>query len=136
MGVLRRNRVRIAGAWVCLLAALAIYAPLGAAAWLAHGMACCTGDHCPIKQHHHQKKQAAHHSDMDCGDDMGEMINCSMACCDDSEKPVTTAVAFVLPELQDVNSSEAIVGAIEADQEIAIFRTVVPLSPPPQVAAL
>jgi len=136
MGVLRRNRVRIAGAWVCLLAALAIYAPLGAAAWLAHGMACCTGDHCPIKQHHHQKKQAAHHSDMDCGHDMGEMINCSMACCDDSEKPVTAAVAFVLPELQDVNSSEAIVGAIEADQEMAIFRTVVPLSPPPQVAAL
>ena len=136
MGVPRQNRVRIAGACVCLLAALALYAPLGAAAWLAHGMACCTGDHCPIKQHHHQKKQAAPRSDMDCGHDMGEMMQCSMACCDDSEKPVTTAVGFVLPDLQLINSSESIVGEVEADHEIAIFRSILPLSPPPQIVAL
>lgn len=136
MGVLSQNRVRMAGAWICLLASLALYAPLGAAAWLAHGMACCTGDHCPIKEHHHQKKQAAPRSEMDCGHDMGEMMSCSMACCDDSEKPVTTAVAFVLPDLQVVKSSEPIVSAIETDHEVAIFRSVVPLSPPPQVAAL
>jgi hypothetical protein len=59
-----------------------------------------------------------------------------MACCDDSEKPVTTAVGFVLPDLQLINSSESIVGEVEADHEIAIFRSILPLSPPPQIVAL
>lgn len=134
MGVLEPNRTRIAAAWVCLLAAIALYAPLGAAAWSAYGMACCTGDHCPIK-HHHQKKQAAPHPDMDCGHDMGEVINCSMECCDSSEKPVATAIAFVLPDLQVEHRSDGVVGAIEAKPVAAIFRSVIPPSPPPQLQA-
>jgi hypothetical protein len=135
MGVLKPNRARITVAWVCLLAAVALYAPLGAAAWSAYGIACCTGDRCPIKAHHHQKKQAAPHSDMDCGHNMGEMMNCSMACCDSSEKPLVTAVAFVLPDLQVENSSDAVVGVTEVKQVVAIARCVAPLSPPPQVSA-
>lgn len=136
MGVWKPNRARIVAAWVCLLAAVALYAPLGAAAWSAYGMACCAGDHCPIKaHHHHQKKQAAPHSDTDCGHDVGEMMNCSMACCDSWEKPLATAVAFLLPDLQVENSADAVVGVTEVKPVVAIFRSVAPLSPPPQVQA-
>ena len=134
MGVARQNCARTLVGWVCLLAALALYAPLGAAALLAHGMACCTGDHCPIKQHHHPKKQAPQHTDMACGHDLSEAMNCSMACCDDSEKPLVTAVAFVLPGAPGVSSSSPLVEFIEIQQEVAIFRSVAPLSPPPQIS--
>jgi hypothetical protein len=135
MSVSRPSRVRIAAAWVCLLATLALYAPLGAAAWWARGMACCTGDHCPIKQHHHQKKQATPHADTDCGHDAGEMMNCSMECCDSSEKPLATAVAFLLPALQAEHRSNTVIAVTEMKPVVAIFRCVVPLSPPPQLNA-
>src|SRR5689334_23272133 len=95
----QQQRKRIVTAWVCLIAAMALYAPLAGAAWSAHAMSCCTGDYCPIAQHHHQKKQASPHSAMDCGHEMGEMMSCSMSCCDSSEKPLVTALAFVLPDL-------------------------------------
>jgi len=52
----------------------------------------------PIAQHHHQKKQAAPHSEMDCGHDMAQMMDCAMSCCQTSENPLVTAVAFVLPD--------------------------------------
>src|SRR5260370_34398039 len=91
-----QDRKRVLGAWVCLLAAVALYAPLAGAAWSVHLMACCTGDHCPIAQHHHQKKQASPHSDMDCGDDIRQMMDFSVSCWQRSEEPLGTAVALVL----------------------------------------
>jgi hypothetical protein len=98
-------------------------------------MSCCTGDYCPIASHHHQKKQASPHSDMDCGHDTGasEMTNCSMSCCQASEKPLVTAVAFVLP---DVTSSAAIAvtGAADALHALEIARSLKPVSPPPRFA--
>src|SRR5579864_712482 len=102
-----RDRVRIVAAWVCLFAAVGLYAPLAGGAWSAHSMACCTGDHCPIAQHHHQKKQASPPAEMDCGHDLGvgEGMNCSMSCCQSSENPLVTAVAFVLPDLSFASAS-------------------------------
>jgi hypothetical protein len=94
-----QQRKRIVAAWVCLFAAVALYAPIAGAAWSAHAMSCCTGEYCPIAQHHHQKKHPVPHSDMDCGHDMGEMMDCSISCGENSEKPLVTAVAFVLPDL-------------------------------------
>jgi hypothetical protein len=119
---------------VCLLAAVALYVPLAGAAWSVHAMACCTSDHCPIAQHHHQKKQTAPHSDMDCGHDMAEGIECSMSCCQDSEKPLVTAVAFLLPHMASAFAPTAVVPAAEAAHAVAIPRAVKPLSPPPRFA--
>jgi hypothetical protein len=135
MGVTKQNRARTLAGWLCLLAAVALYAPLGAAAFLAHGMACCSGDHCPIKQHHHPKKQTAQHGEMDCGHDLG-IMSCSMACCDNSEKPVVTPVAFVVPDAQAAIQPDLMVQFVDSEEEAAIFRSVVPLSPPPQPSAL
>jgi len=127
-----QGRKKVLAAWACLLAAVALYAPLAGAAWSVHAMACCTGDHCPIAQHHHQKKQASPHSDMDCGHDMGEMMDCSMSCCQDSEKPLVTAVAFVLPRLASAFAPAPVVPAVETVQAVAIPQPVKPLSPPPR----
>jgi hypothetical protein len=122
------------GAWICLFAAVFLYAPLAAASWSAHAMSCCTGDHCPIAHHHHSKKQAARHGEMDCGHDMGEMMNCSMSCCQSSEMPLVTAVAFVLPDSSSTLAPAAVVPAVETAHAIAIPRSVEPLSPPPRFA--
>ena len=125
---------KVLAAWACLLAAVALYAPLAGAAWSAHSMACCTGDHCPIAQHHHQKKQVSLRSDMDCGHDIGEMMDCSMSCCQYSEKPLVTAVAFVLPHPVSAAAPASVVSAVKAAHAVAIPRTAKPLSPPPRLA--
>jgi hypothetical protein len=126
---------RIFAAWTCLFAAAFLYAPLVAAAWSAHAMACCTGDHCPIARHHHgQKAPAPQHSHMDCEHDMGEMMECSMSCCQSSENPVVTAVAFVLPHLASSSAHASVVSTVATAQVVAIPRPVKPLSPPPRFA--
>ena len=134
------ERKRIVAAWVCLFAAVALYAPLAGGAWLAHAMACCAGDHCPIAEHHHhhQEKQASSHGEMDCGHDTGadEMMNCSMSCCQTSEKPLVTAVAFILPGLVLTSSSVSVAGVAESAQAPEIPRSTRPLSPPPRLAHL
>jgi hypothetical protein len=129
-----QQRKRIVAAWVCLFAAMALYAPLAGAAWSAHAMNCCTGDYCPIAQHHHQKKQASPHSDMDCGHDMGEMMNCSVSCCQGSEKPLVTAVAFVLPGLAFTASPITVTGAADALRSREIPRPLEPVFLPPRFA--
>jgi hypothetical protein len=116
-----------------LFAAVALYAPLAGATWSAHAMSCCTGDYCPIAQHHHQKKQPSPHSDMDCGHDMGEMMNCSMSCCESSDKPLVTAVAFVLPDLTPAIAPASVVSAVEYAHAVGISQFAKPLSPPPRL---
>jgi hypothetical protein len=128
------QRKRIVAAWVCLFAAVALYAPIAGAAWSAHAMSCCTKDYCSIAQHHHQKKHASPHSDMDCGHNMGEMMDCSMSCCENSEKPLVTAVAFVLPNVALTAAPIAVTGAGETLQPLEIPRSLKPLSPPPRFA--
>jgi hypothetical protein len=130
----KQERKGIVAAWMCLFAALSLYAPLAGAAWSAHAMSCCNGDFCPIAQHHHQKKQASAHSDVDCGHDMGERMNCSMSCCQGDEKPLVTAVAFVLPDAAFVSTHAAVTGPAEALHTLPIPRALKPLSPPPRSA--
>jgi hypothetical protein len=130
-----QERRRVVAAWLCLFAAVVLYAPLTAAAWSAHAMSCCTGDHCPIAEHHHhQKKQAAPHSDMDCEHDMGEMMNCSMSCCQGSDQPLVTAVAFVLPNPALALVPAPATSASENLQAVEIPRSLKPPSPPPRFA--
>jgi hypothetical protein len=98
-------------------------------------MACCTGDHCPIPQHHHrQKAPAPQHSHMDCEHDMSEMMNCSMSCCQSSEKRLVTALTFVLPHLVSAFAPASVVPAAETARSVAIPRSVEPASPPPRFA--
>lgn len=131
---LRTDRGRILGAWVCVLAAVFLYAPLAAATWSAHAMACCTGDSCPIAEHHHrQKAPGPQHSHMDCEHDAGEMMNCSMACCQRSEQPLVTAVAFVLPHLVSANAPASVVSLAESARVVATPQPAKPLSPPPRL---
>jgi hypothetical protein len=131
---LRTDRGRIVGAWVCLFAAVFLYAPLAAATWSAHAMACCTGDYCPIAAHHHrQKAPATQHSHMDCERNAGEMMNCSMSCCPSSEKPLVTAVAFVLPHMASVIAPASGVSAAGNLHVVAIPQSAEPLSPPPRL---
>jgi hypothetical protein len=127
-----QQRKRIVAAWVCLFAAMALYAPLAGAAWSAHAMSCCAGDYCPVAAHHHQKKQASPNSDIDCGDMGGAMMNCSMSCCQGSEKPLVTAVAFVLPDVGVTSAPRAVTRAADALQSLEIPRSLKPVSPPPR----
>ena len=134
MNASSKDRKKIAAACICLFAAMALYAPLAGAAWSAHAMACCNGDSCPIAQHHHQKKQAAPHSEMDCGHDMGEMMDCSMSCCRGSENPLVTSIAFVLPHVSSASANIAVTGAAGSLQALEIPRSLKPVSPPPRLA--
>jgi len=118
-----------------MLTAVFLYAPLVAASWSAHTMACCTADHCPITAHHHHAKTPApQNSRMDCEHDMSEMMNCSMSCCQNPEQPLVTAVAFVLPDLAFASVPVSVANASENLQSIEILRSAKPLPPPPRFA--
>jgi len=100
-------------------------------------MSCCTAEYCPIAaHHHHHKKQTSPHSDMDCGHetDLSEMMNCSMSCCQGSEQPLVTAVAFVMPDVPFASTPAAVIGAAATFQSLEIPRSLTPLSPPPRFA--
>jgi heme A synthase len=90
-----QKRLRVSFAWTCLLAAVLLFAPLAGAAWSAHAAACCTGDHCPIPEHHHRSKAAR--QDSNCEHQAGGMMACSMNCCQTVEHPLLASLAFVLP---------------------------------------
>jgi hypothetical protein len=134
-----QDRRRIFAAWVCLLTALLLYGPLAAAAWSSHVMACCTNNHCDIPRHHHNKPQELPASDaagaMDCAHDMSGMTACSMSCCQDPDRPVVTAVVFVLPHPAFALGAMPVTRANDARRSIEIPRAIEPLSPPPRLAA-
>jgi hypothetical protein len=129
-----QNRGRAFGAWVCLLTAIFLYAPLAGAAWSARSMACCTGDRCDIPQHHHRHQAAD--NQIDCGHDTTGMIACSMSCCQNTDTPVVTAVAFVLPRPAGVAQTARITRTIENAHASEIPRSIRPASPPPRFAHL
>ena len=93
-------------------------------------MACCTEDHCNIPQHHHQKKP----TQSDCGHDLGGLTDCSMSCCQNADRPVVTAVAFLLPPLAFAPASVLVTQPYDPLRSVEIPRSVEPLSPPPRVA--
>jgi len=71
---------------------------------------------------------------MDCEHGMGEMMNCSMSCCQSSDQPVVTAVAFVLPDLAFASVPMSVTSACEYFQAIEIPRSLKPVCPPPRSA--
>jgi len=126
------HRRRIFSALACLLAVVFLYAPLAGAAWSSHAMACCTGGYCNILNHHHQKAPANSSASEDCGHRMA-LMNCSMSCCPDPDKPVVTSVAFVLPPATFTPSSILVTRTVERTRSIGIPRSVEPLSRPPRI---
>jgi hypothetical protein len=60
------------------------------------------------------------------------MMDCSMSCCQDPDKPVVTSVAFVLPPATAAASAIIVTRAVERVHSIEIPRTIEPLSPPPR----
>jgi hypothetical protein len=120
------------GAYLCLLAAGVLQAPLAAAAWNLSSMSCCTGDHCPL-HHRHQKTQAP---EVDCEHDAYGMTACSMDCCQTSEKVALTALAFVLPVPRIAVGGSAITRAVEILQTNELRLDREPLAPPPRFTAV
>jgi hypothetical protein len=126
------DRRRSISACICLFAVVLLYAPLAAAAWSAHQMACCASGQCPIPAHHHQKTPAAPANHMDCGHEMAGMTACSMSCCHDTERSLASPIAFVLPVSMGTAPSEAITSPIELAKPLDFPRSIEPLSPPPR----
>jgi hypothetical protein len=65
---------------------------------------------------------------------MGGMMNCSMSCCENTEKPLVTAVAFVLPDAAFTWAANSVSDDLEVLQALEIPRPIEPLSPPPRFA--
>jgi hypothetical protein len=131
----RSQRATFVSACMCLLAVALLYAPLAAAVWAAHNMSCCTGDYCPLTAHHHQKAPAEPAHEMNCGDDMGALTSCTMSCCQTTDRPIVTAIAFVLPDLSFASMSCTVAQVAEAPPAIELPGALATLSPPPRFHA-
>jgi len=128
------------GAWVCLVAVVTLWAPMGAAAWQVNGMACCQGSMCVVHGHsgtNHPKPQetppgesamnCAHHGD-------SGIVNCSLSCGHDSSSFLTTAVIFVLPVPTTISEPAQALPVPTTFAPTAFFPSYDPLSPPPRTS--
>src|ERR1700731_1472765 len=127
----RTKRSQVIAAWFCLVAALLLFAPLAGAAWTAHAAACCTGDHCPIPEHHHSKTPA---HGADCEHQAGGMSACTMSCCHNADHVILAAPAFVMPNgaslpKADLTDSEELTAGANH-----FLRSLEVLSPPPRIS--
>jgi hypothetical protein len=130
--MIRTSRTPIASSCFCLLAVILLYAPLGAALWTAQSMPCCTGDHCPIPSHHHQKTPPAPAQHMNCGHEMTGMTACSISCCQTTDRPMVVSLAFVLPHLSFSFAPPLTAPLAKMQQAAAFSSFFAPLSPPPR----
>jgi hypothetical protein len=129
------DRRRSISACICLLAVVLLHAPLAAAAWSLHQMACCMSGQCPIPAHHHEKTPSAPANHMDCGHEVAGMTACSMSCCHDTERSLVNPIAFVMPLCMTVAPSAAVTSPIELAKPSDFPRSIQPLSPPPRFAS-
>jgi hypothetical protein len=125
------NRYRILAALVCLLALASLYAPF-AMAWSSHARACCTAGYCNIPNPHHKKAPANSTVGEDCDHAMAGLMDCSVSCCQDPDKPAVTSMAFVLPRTTFAASAILVTGSVERAHFTEIPRTIAPASPPPR----
>lgn len=128
----RHQLARVASACVCMLAVAFLHAPLAAALWAAQTMPCCTGDHCPIAAHHHQKTPAKPAPEMNCGHDLGGLMSCTMSCCESTDRPMVASLAFLPSHVSPVITQLFVTPAPAVIQAIELPRSTEPLSPPPK----
>lgn len=131
-------------AWVCLLAVILLWAPLGAAALQANGMGCCVAGFCAHGPHGHQRGEqpvqpASAETSMGCEHHGGvtqnkpDAMKCSMSCCHETSAAMAAAIVFVLPA---TTSLSAPLGARSASPELTateFMQSIQPLSPPPRI---
>jgi len=129
-----QKRLRVASASVCLLATVLLFAPLAGAAWTAHAAACCTGDHCPIPEHHHRSKAPQH--DLGCDHQAGDMMACSMNCCQTAEHPLLASLAFLLPDVALLSGPDGLTLLTHDPQAKEFPRSPEVLSPPPRLSSI
>jgi hypothetical protein len=136
MSSLRYNWLRSIGAYACLLAVMAIYAPQGMIAWWAGTGACCKSDYCPIHEHHGSKAAAAgEHDGMNCEHEAAGkagMAACTMNCCHDTEKVLVAPVIFLPNAAAEPARIFVVARVAEAQPEIHEKLGGKPLSPPPR----
>lgn len=131
------------GAWVCLVAAVLLWAPVWAAAWQASGMACCKGTMCLAHGHAGMEgaskgqSAAQEHTPMDCNHaSQTGLMTCQMSCCQDQDRPATGAVIFVLPEPMIISSEVEMTPAKIMTTSPVVTYFFEPPSPPPRSHSL
>jgi hypothetical protein len=125
---------------VCLLAVVMLWAPMGAAAWQANGMACCEGGMCAAHGHSKANQPMSREttpgqSQMNCehhGD--GGIGSCSMNCGHESSPAVTTAAIFVLPDSAAIGEPGRALAISASLEPTALVPSYDPLSPPPRTS--
>jgi len=140
----RYKLLRSIGAYGCLLAVMAIYAPQGMIAWWAGTGACCKSEYCPIHAHHSSKASnapaaAAEHDGMNCEHEAAGkagMAACTMNCCHDTEKVLTAPVMFLPNVLTEPTKLFVVARVAEARPEMHEQLGTKPLSPPPRFLAV
>jgi hypothetical protein len=131
----KQTRHSILAAGFCLVAVLLMYAPFAAIAYSAHAMSCCAGDHCPIREHNHRATPPAPKNEMDCGHETSGMIACTVSCCHQSDRPLLTAVTFLLPHFSSASAPRFAAPLEAARKQTELSRAIEPLSPPPRFGA-
>src|SRR6266852_703288 len=129
------NRRPIFSAGLCLVAVVLLYAPFAAAGWPAHSMACCTGDHCPIREHHHRKAPAAPNTAEDCDHTTSGLTACTMSCCHPNARLLVASITFLLPSLAPVPAPTPATRPSAWRSQLEFSRSVEPPSPPPRLTA-
>ena len=116
------------------MAALLLFAPYAQAAWSAHAAACCAGDHCPIPEHHHSKQRSTSPTHaQDCEHQAADaMADCSMSCCEKTERTLLAAMTFLLPSNTAITANDHVSAAAPALPINTFVRSLEVLSPPPR----
>jgi len=117
-----------------LLATVLLFAPLAGAAWTAHAAACCTGDHCPIPEHHHRSN--APQQDLGCEHQAGDMMTCSMNCCQSVEHALLASLTFLLPGVALLAGPDGLTLLAQDPQAREFPRSPEVVFPPPRLTSV
>jgi len=131
---------KILGAWVCLAAAVLLWAPMWAAALQSNGLTCCNGSMCAAHGHskpsqRRPEKTSPSEAPMAC-DHHGTdgLTDCAMSCSQESTSSLTSAVIFLLPEPASVSEPAVAIAAPAEFAPMEFARLFEPPSPPPRIS--
>jgi len=133
MRAARHNSRQLFPAWICIFAALCLYAPLAVAAWPASA-SCCDGNRCAVPTHTHGNAKSETGRAMQCKHGAASMANCSMACCQQQEGTPIAPVTFVMPPPVALSAPVADASRVCILEPNEFSRSAEPLSPPPRTS--
>jgi len=131
-----KNTIRRIVAAMCLLALVALYAPIAGALCIDASRACCKGGQCPLHGNHHQDSHDPKQQDgMDCGHGMGMAMSCSLSCCHTTQIAAVHGHIFVAapPAIVGMPTAVALRFAAPEPQPFSFLHD--PQSPPPEHAS-